>query len=303
MSNVYRGIVKQARSLLIGDFFTKSQKHDADATAEEACRVLEELVEKPLNTNLAANECVPPVRRLLTTGDAAIACNASGRPDPQPLDTSKSAEAESTQMPCCACQVAIPRDGKQSLSEVATNLMQEGLYLQDSSQMGVDSYEKLASYEISDADKGFEDAAISCEVCDTCSNSVKESLGTPPSHAIRYHLAGPHGVPHSQLQVSSGHVQRRLTFVREPMSEQMCHSKFVFPNRKNLSRSQKFYKVVPKVEDGALSMSGLTANDFHAQMQARGIAFDEDACKKRCAWISDFSFSSGFFCLIMDLQV
>ncbi|MCO5592332.1 hypothetical protein L7F22_046333 [Adiantum nelumboides] len=170
-------------------------------------------------------------------------------------------------------------------AQVAANLMQEGLYLQESSQMGVDSYEKTDSFEISDADKGFKDAAISCEVCDTCSNSAKESLGTPPSRSIRYHLAGPHGVPHSQLQVSNGHVQRRLTFV----GEQMCHSKFVFPNRKNFSRSQNFYKVVPEVEDGALPTSGLTTSDFHAQMQARGLAFDEDACKKRCAWITSQS--------------
>ncbi|MCO5559094.1 hypothetical protein L7F22_012686 [Adiantum nelumboides] len=173
-------------------------------------------------------------------------------------------------------------------AQVAANLMQEGLYLQESSQMGDHTYGKSNSYEKLDAGKGVKNAAISCEVCDTCSNSAKESLGTPPSRAIRYHLAGPHGVPHSQLQVSSG-VQRRLTFVGEPTSEQMCHSKFVFPNRKNLSRSQNFYKVVPEVEDGALSTSGLTAGDFHAQMQARGLAFDEDACKKRCAWIASQS--------------
>ncbi|KAI5055190.1 hypothetical protein GOP47_0030335 [Adiantum capillus-veneris] len=92
MAIVYEVMVKQARSLIFGDFFRKSRKDKADSAAEEACRVLQDLVEKPLNSNPPANECVPLVRRLLTTGEAAIACDTSANPNPQPLWDSKSAE-------------------------------------------------------------------------------------------------------------------------------------------------------------------------------------------------------------------
>ncbi|KAH7295652.1 hypothetical protein KP509_27G059100 [Ceratopteris richardii] len=81
-ASIREALVKQARSLLVGDLFKKTtvKKEKADPGAEEASRVVEDLVTAPTQIRPSASEFCSPTGRLLRAADTVSASNALHRP-------------------------------------------------------------------------------------------------------------------------------------------------------------------------------------------------------------------------------
>lgn len=157
-------------------------------------------------------------------------------------------------------------------TQAAASLMQKGGRLQEDQLCHI-AEEKINTIEES------KKAALSCGVDDVNHMIENESLSTPPTCASYVGLSSPKAEPrsHSQIHINS-HVQRKLTF--RVNSREQCHTKFGLTSKNS---SHNYYKVVPEAEEGTLP-----ANYLMSQHDPTG-RLSQEACKKRCAWITPYS--------------